>query len=460
MGKKPNILFIIIDAARADRFSCYGHSNRTTPNIDQMAAEGVVYENAISAAGWTLPSHTSMFTGTYISKHGVNNENHVYNHKYILMPEVLKRAGYKTVGFCTNDWISDATGLTRGFSEFYDFHYPKLIHKARRFLNSLRINGKDSWAYAINKNVKKWLKKNTGDTPFFMFLHYGELHLPYQVPPPFNSQFLPKGMSYAEAQRVNQDPKAFYAGVAEMSEQDFEISKALYDGALAYVDQRVFELYQYLKKLGQLDNTLIIISSDHGESLGDHGHFDHYYVLYEGLLKVPFIIRYPEKFPAGTRYQKPVQTLDLLPTLKEMLELRDPELNEMQGIPLPPFDSPEKQREFTISERYKDLKGLKKSYPDRDLSRLVQWELDRKTAIRTEKYKLIASENYESELYDLESDPQENANLISDKPEVAENLQKKIEEWRRSFTASNETGKEAEFDDAVRKRLESLGYLG
>jgi len=458
MGKKPNILFIIIDAARADHFSCYGSANRTSPHIDQIAAEGVVYENAITAAGWTLPSHTSMFTGTYISKHGVSNENHVYDHKYILMPEVLKRAGYRTVGFCTNDWISDATGLSRGFSEFFNFQYPKLIHKTKRFLNSLQIHGKDSWAFAINRNVKNWIHKNAGEKPFFMFLHYGELHLPYQVPPPFNAQFLPKGMTYAEAQTVNQDPKAFYAGVAKMTARDFEISKALYDGALAYIDHRIFELYQYLKNLGQLDNTMIIISSDHGESLGDHGHFDHYYVLYEGLLRVPLIIRYPEKFPAGSRFPEAVQTLDLLPTLKEMLELRDPELNEMQGIPLPPFKNP--GREFTISERFKDLKGLKKSYPDRDLSHLARWELDRKVAIRTKKYKLIASENYESELYDLEHDRLETKNLINEQPEVAKDLQNKIANWRQSFTVSNMPGKEAEFDDAVRKRLESLGYLG
>lgn len=460
MRKKPNIIFIFIDAARADHFSCYGHKNKTTPQIDRIAREGVVYENAISPAGWTLPAVTSMFTGTHVSRHGVNNENHVLTEDLPLMPEILKRAGYETVGFCTNDWISDATGLTRGFSEFHDYQYSRFIHKAKRFINSLIIKGKDSWGYAINKDIKKWMKNYSYQKPFFMFVHYNELHLPYQLPKPFNTRFLPTGMSYEEASKVNQDPKAYYAGAVEMSQQDFEISKNLYDCALGCIDHRIGEVYEYLKNLGQLDDTLIIITSDHGESLGEHQHFDHYYVLYEALLKIPLILRYPKSFPAGTRYQELVQTLDFLPTFKEMLGLHDPELDVMQGYPLPPFLDGTAPREFTISERYKDLKGLKKSYPQLDLSHLKKWELDRKVAIRTKKYKLISSSDYESELFDLENDPAENSCIIKEKPAVAEDLLSKYEKWRQTFTAASGEKKEADFDDAVRKRLESLGYLG
>jgi len=457
---RPNILFIIIDATRADHFSAYGYPRLTTPNMDRIASEGVLYENAISPAGWTLPATTSIFTGTYVAKHGVNNENHVLGNKLITMPEVLKRAGYHTIGFCTNDWISEATGLARGFNEYYRFNYSRFIHKAKRFLNSVRNGGKDSWAFAINQRIKRWLRQNKAEKPFFMFVHYGELHLPYQLPRPYNTRFLPEGMSYQEAMRVNQDPKAFYAGVAKMNQRDFEISKALYDCALTYVDDRVQEIYAELKRVGQLDQTIIIITSDHGESLGEHGHFDHYYVLYDCLLKVPLIIRYPQLFPAGTRIKKMVQTLDILPTLKEILGLFDPELNEMQGLALPPLDKNGEVREFTIAERYKDLKGLKKSYPDRDLAHLKQWELDRKIAIRTEKYKLIDSTDYEPELFDLENDPAEQHNIFYEQKPIAEELRQKITSWRGTFTAATSAGQEANFDDAMRKRLESLGYLG
>lgn len=459
-GSKPNILMIVIDAARADHFSCYGYPKKTSPFIDEIAAEGVVYENAISAAGWTLPSHTSMFTGTYVSKHGVHNENHVFGDELPTMPEVLQKDGYHTVGFCTNDWLSAATGLTRGFTEFYNYQFSIFKHKAKRFVNSIFNRGKDSWGYQINKDVNSWLKLYDYQKPFFMFVHLNELHLPYQLPAPFNSRFLPEGMTYEEASRVNQNPKAFYAGVEKMTERDFEISRGLYDCAINYSDYRINELYQQLKKMNVLDDTLLIITSDHGESIGDHGHFDHYYVLYEALVKVPLIMRYPKVFPSGTRYKELVQTMDFLPTLKEMLHLNDPELNVMQGVPLPPLNSKTGPREFAIAERFKDLAGLKKSYPDMDLKHLESWELDRKIAYRTQKYKLISSENYDSELYDIESDPNELHNLIHEKKDVAENLQKQIEAWRSTFKAAETEGKAADFDDAMRKRLESLGYLG
>lgn len=457
---KPNIIFVVIDAARADHFSCYGYQRETTPNIDKLAKESTLYENAISAAGWTLPSHTSMFTGMYPSKHGVHNENHVYDGKYPTMAEVLKSEGYDTVGFCTNDWISDATGLTRGFKEFYDFHYGKIKHKSIRLMNYLRVNGKDSWSHAINRRVRDWLKDHDRSNPYFMFIHYGELHLPYQIPSPYNTRFLPKGMTYEDAQRVNQDPKAYYAGVTNMKEDDFQLSSDLYDCALAYQDAELGRFVEFLKREGDFDNTLFILTSDHGESLGDHGHLDHYYVLYESLLRVPLIVRYPKVFKSGYREKKTVQTLDLLPSLKQLLNLSELELATMQGYSLPPLENGALARPFTISERFKDLKGLKETYPDTNLDHLKIWELDRKVAIRTDRYKLIYSSDFKSELYDLKEDPNEKNNIINDHKEVADDLLQKLQEWQRSFKSADIGNKEADFDDAVKKRLKALGYLG
>ena len=458
--KKPNIIIVLIDAARPDHFSCYGHERITTPNIDRIASEGIVFENAISTAGWTLPSHTSLFTGTYVSKHGVHNENQVFKGTLPTMPAALKSAGYKTAGFCRNYWISDATGLTNGFSEFYDIHYTGFQRKIRRFINNIRLNGRDSWTFEINRAVCKWLRQNASGDPFFMFVHYSQLHLPYSIPAPFNTMFLPDDVSYEQASRVNQNPKAFYAGEVAMGPEEFEISRALYDCSLAYMDHRVKDLYDELKTDGILDDTLFIITSDHGESLGDHGHFDHYYVLYDSLIKVPLIIRYPDKIDPGMRNDSIVQTLDIFPTVGKMLELPDESLREIQGLPLPPFSDETKHRTFSISERYQDLVGLRNSYPDRDLGHLAKFEKDRKIAIRTKKHKLILSQNYESELFDLEKDPEENHNIIESNAHIAADLESKISEWRASFTAAKIDGNEANFDETVRKRLEALGYLG
>lgn len=459
-SNKPNVIFIVIDAARADHFSCYGYERETTPYIDRLASESTLYENAISAAGWTLPSHTSMFTGTFPSKHGVHNENHVYDGKYPTMAEIMKKNGYDTVGFCTNDWISDATGLTRGFDQFYDFHYSTLKHKSLRLLNYIRLHGKDSWSHAINRNIMDWVKAHDKSVPYFMFVHYGELHLPYQVPPPFNAKFLPQGMTYKQASVVNQDPKAYYAGIVKMSDQDFRQSNDLYDGALAYQDSELGRLVDFLKTKGDLDNTIFILTSDHGESLGEHRHMDHYYVLYDCLLRVPLLIRYPSVFKPGHRETGMVQTLDILPSLNQVLNLSGIDSAAIQGFSMPPLESSKGRRSFTISERYKDLKGLRETYPDVNFDHLKQWELDRKIAIRTESYKLIQSAEFESELYDLKNDPHELRNLIDKEVNVAQELRTKIKDWQNEFKSAEIENKEANFDDAVKKRLKALGYLG
>jgi len=457
---QPNIIFIVIDAARADHFSCYGYERKTTHNIDNLASESTLYENAISAAGWTLPSHASMFTGTYPSKHGVHNENHVYDGKYPTIAEIMQSNGYDTVGFCTNDWISAATGLSKGFEQFYNFHYGVINHKLTRMLNYLRIHGKDSWSYEINRSVMNWIKRHDPSEPYFMFIHYGELHLPYQIPAPFNTKFLPKGMSYKEASRVNQDPKAYYAGMVKMTEKDFCISKDLYDCALAYQDSELGRLVQFLKTRGDLDDTILIVTSDHGESLGEHQHIDHYYVLYDCLLRVPLIVRFPSVFKAGLRESRMVQTLDILPTLQALLNLSGIKPDVMQGYPLPPLDKEKGVRSFTISERFKDLKGLRETYPDVNFDHLKKWELDRKIAIRTEQYKLIQSDEFDSELYDLKNDPHEIHNVIEAKLDIASELCNKIREWQSRFKSAAIENKEAEFDEAVKKRLKALGYLG
>lgn len=455
MNNKPNIVLIVIDAARADHFSCYGYHRTTTPFMDKIASEGILYENAISAAGWTLPSHASMFTGTYPSKHGAHNENFFLSDKLPTMAEALTKHGYKTVGFCRGDWVSNSTGLTRGFQEYYNLHFSNFQHKMKRLINYFHIKGVDTWSYEINKKVKKWI--NANNSPFFMFIHYSELHLPYSLPNAYRKKFV--STPDEELQKVNQNPKEYYSGRIKMTEQDFQISRDLYDGALAYQDLRIGELYQFLKRRGILDDTVFIITSDHGESLGDKDHFDHYYVLYEPIIRVPLIIRHPEIFRAGVEDNSLVQTLDFFPTVLEMLNDDRKADREIQGIPLPPLNNGE-TREFTISERFQDLKGLKESYPDMDLSHLEKFEKDRKVAIRTKNFKLISSMRGNSELFNISEDPYEKTNLINEREDVAAELNKKLAEWKKSFTPAEISGEEPEFDDDMVKRLKSLGYLG
>lgn len=454
----PNVILILIDAARADHFGCYGYPKNTTPFIDRIARESVLYVNAISPAGWTLPAHASMFTGTYPSKHGAHNENLYLYNKLPTLAEILSEIGYQTVGFCRTDWVSESTGLTRGFKEFYHLHYNKLKHKMMRLINNSRIRGSDKWSYEINKRVKRWIKHNySKSSPFFLFIHYSELHLPYRIPKPYNKMFL--SISYREAKRINQNPKEYYSGRVRMSSEDFELTKQMYDCALAYQDARIGELFQFLKDAHILDDTIFVITSDHGESLGDHNHFDHYYVLYDSLIKVPLIVRYPKFFEPDHKELSLVQTLDIFPTVMQILNVNDKSLSQVQGIALPPLNGAE-IREFTISERFQDLRGLKESYPELDLSHLEKYEKDRKTVIRTKEFKLISSMRGESELYNICEDPHETINLIEKRKDILDGLTERLVHWKNSFSPTEIEEIKPEFDQEAIKRLKALGYLG
>ncbi len=461
-SRRPNIILIVIDAARADHFSCYGYRRKTTPYIDQIAGEGVLYKNAISPAGWTLPAHASIFTGAYPSRHGAHSESLFLPDELPTLSEVLDRHGYTTCAICRNEWVTDATGLSRGFKEFYNLRYSKLKTAVKRLPELIKLKCLDTGGYLTNKAVINWIKRYDFKSPFFLFIHAPGPHFPYLIPAPYNSMFLPEGISYRQAKKVNQDSKKFYAGVVRMDENDFRISKSLYDGALAYQDSLIWEIYEFLKKNNILDNTVFIITSDHGESLGDHNHLGHYYILYETLIKVPLIVRYPGIFKPGSVVEQQVQTLDIFPTILKILDIDDRDLKDIQGYPLPPLNDGERDKihTFTFAERFKDLIGLKESFPDIDLSHLKKFEDDRKTAIRSDRYKLIYSQNYKSELYDLVNDPDENDNIIEKKTEIAENLQREIEKWRRSFKQAKISGMQIRFDEDVKKRLKALGYLG
>jgi arylsulfatase A-like enzyme len=458
--QRPNIILIVIDAARADHFSCYGYRRKTTPFIDQIAGEGVLYKNAISPAGWTLPAHASMFTGAYPSRHGAHSESLFLPDGLPTLAEVLDKNGYTTCAICRNEWITDATGMTRGFKEFYDLRYSKLETIIKRLPELIKLKCLDTGGYLTNKAAIDWIKKCDSKSPFFLFIHAPGPHFPYLIPAPYNSMFLPEGISYRQAKKVNQDAKKFYAGVVKMDEDDFKISKSLYDGALAYQDRMIWEIYEFLKKKNILDNTIIIITSDHGESLGDHNHLGHNYILYETLIKVPFIVRYPKIFKPGLVVDRQIQTFDIFPTILKILDIDDRDLKGIQGRPIPPVNDGGKIHKFTFAERFKDPIGLKESFPDIDLSHLKKFEDDRKTAIRTDRYKLIYSQNGKSELYDLVNDPDEEDNVIEKETKIAKDLQEEIEKWRRSFKQAKISGLQMRFDEDVKKRLKALGYLG
>jgi len=242
-----------------------------------------------------------------------------------------------------------------------------------------------------------------------------------------------------------------------MSEADFEILRALYDGEVSYVDARVGEIYALLRERGLLRNTFFVITSDHGENLGEHQLMDHAYCLYDTLLRVPLIVRGPTEFPAGERVLDQVQTLDLFPTILDLADIRDADLRaQVQGRPLFPASLRDRVAVAESLEPQPPVAVLRRRYPELDGSRF-----DRALrAVRTPRYKYIWASDGRDELYDLEADPGETRNLVSTEPETAAAMRAWLAEWVHSAGAvAPGRGLELELDTVTRRRLEELGYL-
>lgn len=479
---RPNIVLIVLDTARAQSFSCHGYGRQTTPNIDRIAREGMLFENAVSPSPWTLPAHASLFTGMYPSAHGCHEKHKFLSPDLDTLPRMLQRCGYRTIGISSNTWISGSFGFDRGFDRFFnawqlvqsetDIADPsaKGIEKYRRAADLLlrgnalvnasnAVYGKFFWrrydygARRINRMLKRLIGREAAcGRPFFLFVNYLEPHLLYKAPEPFLGKFLPAGSSKREALSVNQDAWSYMGGLVPMGARDRELLTALYDEELAYLDHRIGQLYGFLKEAGTLDNTLLVLTSDHGENIGDHGLMDHQYCLYDSLLKVPLILRYPEACAPGSRCGRVVQTTDVLPTVLEIVAGQSE--SPIQGKSLLQEDG----ERFAFSEYHgpqPTVEVMREHYPRGDFSRY-----DRSLfSIRSSEWKYIGASNGVDELYNVVEDPEETQNVIERFPEVSGNLRGKLDTWKEGFAEGGEDSDDAHISAEIKEQLEALGYF-
>jgi arylsulfatase A-like enzyme len=285
----------------------------------------------------------------------------------------------------------------------------------------------DAGTRYTNRQVYSLLSRLRADErPFFMFVSNLEAHSPYRAPRKYN-RYLPDGVSPRQSRRVNQDRYKYMTGHTAMDEQDFEILTALYDGAITYLDTRIAEVLGWLEQLDLLDQTMVIITADHGENFGEHQLISHGYCLYDTVIHVPLIIHYPKGITTPGRVTHQVQTLDLLPTILAMLgDVSSETYRSLQGYDL----LSSTRRDFTVAEQaHPDLTLFYEKFPAVDVSRY-----DRALkAIRTDRYKYVWASDGHHELYDLQADPDEECDIIAEHPDTAEALDQRLMEWRNSF---------------------------
>lgn len=457
MTDRLNVLVVVLEGVRADHVSCSGYARETTPFLETLARDGVRFLNMIATAPGTLSSHAALFTGVHSVTHGATGESRFLSSRHKPLQEYLKARGYRTAAFCTNPWVSPATGFGRGFDAFFTQRHDNGL-AARALLYGRRasdriLRRKDAGARRTNEALKRWLAD--GDQPFFAFMHFNETHLPYQPPPPYDRVFLPRNVGPARVRSLNQDANKHLAGQAEMSEEDFTILTALYDGGLRYVDHRLNEIADFLRARDEWDRTLLIVTADHGEYLGERHLMGHRVGLYDPVLRVPLVVRCPGRVPQGFVVEDLAQMTDIAPTILRLLDITD-DTAQMQGRPLLEGSRATAGPAFTISERFHpNLSVLQQHFPNFDARFLDV----RTRAIRTRREKFIWRSDEANEFYDLTVDPGERINLIGHAAERADALRRQLFDWLAAVEKFETDESAPTIDDVVRRQLQGLGYL-
>jgi arylsulfatase A-like enzyme/Flp pilus assembly protein TadD len=393
-----NVVLISLDTCRADHLSCYGFGRKTTPNIDAIAQEGVLFENAVSPMPMTLPAHSSMLTGTYPPYHKVHdNLNYRLDWSNVTVAEILREHGYTTGAIISSFILYPQFGISQGFDSFNN-KFEEPMHSR----TDVERRGGEASRLAC-----EYLEEHR-DEPFFLFLHYYDPHMRYDPPEPFASEY----------------------------------SDDLYSGEIAYTDYCVGQVIEKLKSLGLCDSTLLIIVGDHGEALGEHGEAEHGYFVYQSALKVPFIIRPPG--PARSRRVTDVVSLvDVVPTILNYLGIEIPA--HVQGRELSGYLN---GKVSSDQKRYVYAESLiATKYDCNPLFGLVG-----------EQWKYI--ETTGPELYDLTRDRREEDNLVEKETNRARLMRVQLRELIASLVSDKGVDSEIELDEESKRRLESLGYVG
>lgn len=404
--EKPNIVFITLDTTRADRLGCYGSKNVKTPHMDSMAENGVLFETCISSSPLTLPSHCSMMTGQYPTFHGVRvNGNTALSKQHHTLAELLAGDGYQCGAFIAAFVLDGRWGLNQGFHH-YDDHFDLKKYK------KLDLGGVQRPGNEIVDAAVKWLDTQK-EKPFFAWIHLYDPHTPYEPPEPYRSQYNNGKMS------------------------------GLYDGEVAYTDEHVGRVLDWLKQNNLDENTIVVVMGDHGEGLGDHGEATHGFYIYDYAVHVPFLIKTPFNDLKGHKVNGPVRTIDIYPTLLDMAGIEVPKENQGKSLLPFMFDEELPTGIYAYSE---------------SMTPNLQYGWSPLHSLRGEQYKFIEAPR--PELYDLTRDPKELSNLANRRSVIVKNMSTRLTKIMKDSSEGAPEPEAADLDSDTLKRLATLGYIG
>jgi uncharacterized sulfatase len=486
---QPDILFVVLDTQRADRLGSYGYDRPLTPNLDKFAAQGVLFQQAVAPAQWTVPSHASMFSGLYPTAHQVLQSAQRLSPSVPHIAELLSDAGYDTVGFCNNPLVGILdNGLKRGFHHFYNYGgavpsrprsssiWPRPLNRAaeaytqllRRFSYPVQnFFGKSDLAFQVSLN--SWLtpfwsrlanfkgqnERSVGDVitylhgreqeeqdkPLFLFLNLMETHLPFWPPGPYIDQTAPYFRMSKEARDImrtwNREAYRWAAPLAEpLGDLESQVLSDMYDAEVAYQDDYLGGLLQALQRRKRQRDTLTIFVADHGDGLGEHGYMGHAFVGYEELVHVPLMMQWPAVWPQAARIDTPVSTRRLFHTLLDAggvwpESMSTEMIGEAKRLTLrSTINDRDPEQGTAFSEIYPPLnfvKAIEQRQPQ--LLETFRCLAERRAVVQQTDgsvYKLVNVDGQADELFDLPADPLELESVLTQRPAVTAALESEL----------------------------------
>jgi arylsulfatase A-like enzyme len=459
---KVSVLLISLDTTRRDHLSCYGYARRTTPYIDSLAADSLLFDRCVAVSNWTLPTHASMLTGLYPTSHGahllknVHWQIQVQHPSVYLMPagalnsscetlaEVLQKSGYRTGAVVANSvYLQRGFQFDQGFDDYDDRCFcPKCAPPSEDGTPPVPYQS----AEQVADSAIRWLEKDRR-RPFFLFLNFLDPHQPYFPPPPYDTRFrdeaarrLERSFTGRRDWRIELDwsrhmQQRLRADPSSVPQEVISYLCCQYDGELAYTDEHIGRILDWLRDRSLYDNTLVILTGDHGECFAEHGLLDHGFSMHEPEISVPLLVKLPHSQPKGRRGDA-VQQVDILPTALRVL-----------GLPVPAAV----QGRSVLTPMQRDVFVEKYMFSD-DLVRHAR-------AIRRNDLKLIVSSDGREELYNLAEDPGELVNLVEARAQDTEVLRDALQQWQGRTRALGTPEWPSELHADTESRLRDLGYI-
>jgi len=421
-----NLILISIDTLRADHLGCYGYERPTSPAMDAIAEAGVVFEDASTTSPWTLPSHASLLTGLYPRQHGASAPERALADDAIHLAAWLKRHGFRTAAVVNSAWLK-RRGLRKGFDDFV--YIPETV-------GAREPSG-------VTKSALLRLRHFDRETPFFLFIHYYDVHSDYRSMREYEQMFV--GSYGGRADGSTHQLLAFLRGKTDLEEEDVRHLRDLYDAGIRQLDDQLAQIFRELRSRGLLDETLLVITADHGEEFLEHGGVLHGRTHYQEVIRAPLVFA-GAGVRAGVRVAMPVSLVDVMPTSLALLGVPIPA--SLDGIDLhgtwqAPDSAPAERPLYLDADHRMTAAG-----------RLAEGS---RRGVRWGRFKLEHDlETRESRLFDLAVDPAERTDVKKAHPEVAARLSDALERYLEKAPA----GRRSEpLTEEERRLLESLGYL-